>query len=56
MIEDDPSVAQRLQEFLPRVTSPAEIALAAEEVMETLKHMVRGRFHAMRILYLPERL
>ena len=41
MIEDDPPIARQLQEFLPSVTSPAEIATAAEEVMDTLKHLVR---------------
>lgn len=40
MIEEDPPIAQRLQKFLPRVTSPAEIALVAEGVMETLKRLV----------------
>ncbi|KIP11737.1 hypothetical protein PHLGIDRAFT_99181 [Phlebiopsis gigantea 11061_1 CR5-6] len=39
MIEDDPPIARQLQEFLPNVTSPAEIATAAEEVMDTLKHL-----------------
>ena len=41
MIEDDPPIARQLQEFLTSVTTPAEIAAAAEEVMDTLKRLVR---------------
>ena len=40
MIEEDPPIAQQLQAFLASITSPAEIAHAAEQVMETLKHLV----------------
>lgn len=40
MIEDDPSIARRLQAFLPEVAAPPENAAAAAEVMTTLERLV----------------
>ena len=40
MIEDDPPIARRLQDFLAEITAPAENAEHAQKVMETLKRLV----------------
>lgn len=40
MIEDDPPIARRLQDFLAEITAPAENVGLAQQVMETLERLV----------------
>lgn len=40
MIEDDPPIARRLQDFLAEITAPPENVVHAQKVMDTLKRLV----------------
>ena len=41
MIEEDPPIARRLQQFLAEIPASAENVSLAEQVMKTLEHLVR---------------
>ena len=44
MIEEEPEIARRLQDFLSEITAPPENVALASEVTKTLERMVREVF------------